>query len=401
MKTVSKRALTIDHIEKIYQRYQHRSATNDELATHLSQEDSVGRVLSYLLPRSKKNRPPRVLLFGAFGNGNIGDAYQAMAVRSHLKKSWGLNDDAIFACSLLSNTAYPFPKENKLPSSSIFDYELVNSFDCLIVGGGGLLAHPHEPLFDAAWTQRIDVPIVLLSIGASTSNVHAHSQLLENALLVSGRDSESLDALKLLRADALLIPDPILSVEEIQSLTELDELPSSAPGDIDVLWILKYPSNDFDINILRWIARYISDDVSRKHVIVAIEPRIDIALGEYFPNESISYFYDLAGLHKNIEKSRFVFSMRYHGAIFSIMASKPVFGFSQKKIKALFDEAGLYGGYLESVRDLEKVLSSLDAIMPRSNKNLSSCQKRFSDAFMLVGADFTSLYDEEATDKCH
>jgi hypothetical protein len=55
----------------------------------------------------------RVLLFGAFGNGNLGDMYQAVAVRRHLL-GIGLEDRNIFACSMLDFQEYPFPGERKL-----------------------------------------------------------------------------------------------------------------------------------------------------------------------------------------------------------------------------------------------------------------------------------------------
>jgi hypothetical protein len=389
---LSQRAISVDHIERIYKRHKQCSISNEELASHIVRQETVAQVLRQILSTtSSTNLSPRVLLFGAFGNGNMGDVYQAMAVRAHIKKNWGLADDSIFSCSLLNIAPYPFPPENILPPESILNYELINSFDCLVVGGGGLLTHPHDPLSDAEWARRINIPIVLLSVAASSSKMDGHARLLENSLIVSGRDSESLKALRSRRVDSKLIPDPILSVDNIQSLTEFDTPSKLLPPNIDILWILKYPSNDFDVQTLQWISRHISKDLARKHVIVAIEPMLDTPLDAYFPDTNILYFYSLSELSAYIEKSNFVFSMRFHGVIFSVMQSRPTFGFSQIKIKALFDESGLSGEYLEGISDFERVLENLDDVVEVREENLHLCKAQFEKEFSGIKLNFSGV----------
>jgi hypothetical protein len=133
----------VARIEALYLRHLKRPVSARELAQHIMDETPVWEVEKQLLANAAPRRGPlRVLLFGAYGNGNMGDAYQALAVRAHLAAHFAHRSIEVSACSLLCSSDYAYPPEFTLRPESILDVELVNSYDYLVIGGGGLLAHP-------------------------------------------------------------------------------------------------------------------------------------------------------------------------------------------------------------------------------------------------------------------
>ena len=75
------------------------------------------------------------------------------------------------------------------------------------------------------------------------------------------------------------------------------------------------------------------------------------------------------------------------------MQGKFAFGFSQKKIKALFSEFGLSGEYLEGISDFERVLDNLDDFAEFSDENLHLFKAQFGKEFGLIGANFSDFCD--------
>lgn len=367
----------VDYVDALYRRYNETPATPDQLCSYIASGNKVWEEhRRFLSAHSKTSCELRVLLFGAFGNGNIGDIYQAVAVKQHLVQNWGVDSDNVFACSLLNTSDYPFRSEGRLASSAIYDPKIVNSFDYLVVGGGGLLAHPHNPLNEPAWAEKITVPIVLLGVGATRALLADHQALLDTAVYVSARDRSSLAALESVRADTQNIPDPILSIESAASLTEFDAPAAIRPDTIDVLWLLKHPANADDEAMLAAAEACIAEGRGR-HVIVAIEPSMDRVLSDRFPQHRIEYVQALADLLALIRASSLVFSMRYHGIIFALMEGRRTMGASQVKIKDLLTEAGVPHGYLHSPTELQPLLDAGGVAAPSAW--LRSLRQRFAD----------------------
>lgn len=339
----------VARIEVLYQRYRKREATAREIGQHLLDETPIWEIEKRLLSEAPAREGPlRVMLFGAYGNGNMGDAYQALAVRSHLAAHFGETPIEVSACSLLDSSDYVFPNELKLAPQAILDADLVNSFDYLVIGGGGLLAHPHDPLADQEWCRRIHAPIILLAIGASEPEVGRHDSLLGQALHVIGRDEASVCALSKLRPDVRLAPDPILSLGAVRALLSSPILQPAKANSPDVLWILKYAANAVDSVLLAQIREQIfrSDDV--RHLIVGIEPALDHVLSDMFEGVPLLLTENLDELAGLISGAGRVFSMRYHGAIFALLMERPVLGASQSKLRELAHMLGQPTAYLES-----------------------------------------------------
>jgi len=299
---------------------------------------------------------PRILLFGAFGNGNLGDAYQAVAVRDLLASAWGIEHDCFDACSLLNGSDYYFPNGEKLPPRIILDADKVNSYDMLVIGGGGLLAHPHDPLMNLEWIRRLYLPIFMLGVGATNASVEYHKELLNRAWVVSGRDHTSVLALQKYRSDAFLLRDPILCAGDNHHfcndgfISESDCLSSKTR----TLWILKYPNCNEDIMLLERISNIISK-APDANTIVAIEPKLDKVLKEYFGSK-VFLLSHVNELQTYITNAEVVVSMRYHGAIFSALYNRPCVGASQPKIATLFDEMNLAGEYITSHVQLDEAI---------------------------------------------
>ena len=101
----------------------------------------------------------------------------------------------VWACSALP-APYPFAHQWTLPADAILNPAIVNSFDLLVIGGGGLLSHPHDPLTDPSWQAMLQVPVVLIGVGAGEPVASKNEILIRKAVYVSGRDNQSIAALR-------------------------------------------------------------------------------------------------------------------------------------------------------------------------------------------------------------
>jgi polysaccharide pyruvyl transferase WcaK-like protein len=221
-----------------------------------------------------------------------------------------------------------------------------------------------------------------LGVGVNKTALDNHLELLDNAVFVSGRDTESCEALQKIRKDAVLMHDPILCIKDVVSLYEFDLPYVNFTQKIDVLWILKYPSSNNDIEMLNMIKKRITEDSDRLHQLVAIEPKLDKVLDEYFHGQEIIYLESLSELSAYINQSEVVGSMRYHGVIFSLLLKRTVYGFSQRKIKALFLDLGLSGGYLEDIADLDKLFNYTNKPNKINATKLTSFENQFNEVLL-------------------
>jgi polysaccharide pyruvyl transferase WcaK-like protein len=384
-------AVAIGHVEELFRKLAGRAPSPLEVSRCLAHGAQVGRATPAVLRDSAIRREPRerkVLLFGAYGNGNMGDAYQAIALQKHLTRSWGLQERQIFATSLIDSYDFPFPAAQKLPPDTILNTRLINEFDRLIIGGGGLIAHPHAPLFDSKWVKQVHTPVLLLGIGAELLTVEPHRELLERAWLVSGRDATSIAALKVVRADAVLIRDPVLSAFGIEDLSTSDAQPRSAAlpeteTDVEVLWVLKYPDSEEDADFLIKVANLIQEQTRVRHAIVGIEPGRDQVLEQFLPGK-VQYLRSLSDLIPRLEQAGVVVSMRYHGCIFAALAGKPSVGYSQSKIKHLYADRLIPGFYEPAFGHLTDILCAPRRIKSRLGR-LETMRREFCAQLKSVG----------------
>jgi len=324
-----------DYIEHLYRIILQREPDTDGLQGYSRREDTQNLFREFLGSREFKEisrntayfsgrtiSRPKILLFGAYGNGNIGDAIQAISLLRVIRSI--RQDLEIWACSQLP-CQFPFPFEYVLPSKHIYNVSLLNQFDLMIIGGGGLLSHPHEPLTSEEWQRSIDVPVSLFGIGAERQVAHECKTLIKKALYVSGRDESSLRALRRFRSDVQFVPDPVLADPHYCSWSTTKR--NGLTVDRNRLWIIK---NATDIHTHK-LARMIDQD---KDQICFIEPFLDFPLLDIFPTAHPIHFID--DLISLIDQSAVVISMRYHGCILALLRNKPVVGlFEQKSLELL------------------------------------------------------------------
>ena len=285
-----------------------------------------------------------LLLIGAYGNGNLGDAYQALAVQQQIMDRYSIPKENIYAASHNNVAAFPFAPDRTVSREKLMDPGFVNGFDLIVIGGGGLFAHPHAPFRDFdKWAQNVHAPIIIHAVGATKKNLKDCGILIRKAIEASFRDEESISAIKEFRSDCRLENDPILAITSIEGLEQYDG-PSvlEKVGELtDCLWVLKYPADDKDRKSLETIREIIAEDKRSRHQIVAIEPERDRELDNWFPGK-VYYCTLLKELNQFIRQSEKVISMRYHGAIFGKINGKITYGFSQTKIKSILKSKDYY-----------------------------------------------------------
>lgn len=278
--------------------------------------------------RAGAGKAHRILLFGAYGNGNLGDRIQP-AVLARLIA--GLRPDIdVWACSQLP-AAFDFPMDRVLPAAALGNRHVLESFDLLLIGGGGLLAHPHDPLIDPYWQAHLPCPVALFGIGARAPAVGMSEALVRAAATVTGRDRTSVALLSGLRADgAGMVADPVLCDPSLERTQR-----GAASGE-SILWVLKQEDIDASAAMLARIDR-------ERDRICFLEPHRDYALVTRWP--TARPIYRLDELVPLIDASDAVVSMRYHGAILAILRDVPVFAVGEDKSAELlerFDAAAAY-----------------------------------------------------------
>ena len=322
-----------------------RAPERDEIAAFIASKKRVRDIKREHLAEKLKNPVSmKVLLIGAYGNGNLGDAYQAVAIEQQIMERYMIPKENIFAASHNNVAAFPFAEDRIVSRDQLMDPGFVNGFDLIVIGGGGILSHPHTPLADKdEWSKQIHAPIMIHGVGAGPRTLQECRILMNKAAAVSGRDEDSLNAMREYREDCTPEIDPILASTSVEALEQYDELLTTheVGEKIDCLWILKYPTNEKDRKDLDHIRSMLAEENGRRHQIVAIEPERDKELESWFAGR-VHYCTRLTELNQLIRRSEKVISMRYHGAIFGILNKKRTLGFSQSKIKSILNKENIY-----------------------------------------------------------
>ena len=319
--------LSKEEVDHAYKKILLRSADPSGLKTYTGLKISPDE-LEVILRGSKEYKDreaaktrKRVLLFGAYGNGNLGDAIQARSL---------LNCISAFLPSLevWATTAFPkpysFPSERTLPVATIRNINVLSRFDALLIGGGGLLAHPHYPLPDTNWVKSIPIPFAFLSVGANDRCALEAKVAISSAAWAGGRDFETINALRKYRSQVDFMPDPVL-------IEDWPALPASNPITHETCWILRGPSDENH--------SFIASILKPQDIVVGLEPEHDKSLASIFPQ--MIFVQDIESLNEIVSASRRVVSMRFHGVILGLRQRRPVFSIRQTKGAALLQMLGL------------------------------------------------------------
>ena len=276
-------------------------------------------------------RSPKVLLFGAFGNGNLGDDIQAEAMAELVRVA--VPSCAIFATSCFRGD-YRFELGKTLQCGAIYSHLLLAEFDLLIIGGGGLLAHPHEPLADRLWIQDLRIPTMFFGVGVHGSFVEEASATLREAIFVGCRDDTSVQAAARFTPRFALTLDPVLL-----SLT------LTPPGELRNgfkryrrCWIIRDPIDQVLIDVRA--------QIDLRDIVIGLEPMVDQHLCTMFPE--LRLIQSLAEAWEIICASEVVIAMRYHGVILAIKAGVSTYALRVSKAARLLALMGHSDRVLES-----------------------------------------------------
>ncbi len=114
----------------------------------------------------------------------------------------------VWAASAL-RAAYPFPFDRVVPAEALNRPMVVNQFDMLMIGGGGLLS-PASPADNGGVANAITIPIAFIGIGAAADVVARSEILVKKAMYVSVRDDHSMSSMQRFIKHANFMPDPVL-----------------------------------------------------------------------------------------------------------------------------------------------------------------------------------------------
>jgi polysaccharide pyruvyl transferase WcaK-like protein len=200
----------------------------------------------------------------------------------------------------------------------------------MIIGGGGLLSHPHDPLTDEEWQRTIDVPVVLFGIGAGGEVASKCHTLISKAAYVSGRDESSVAALERFRNDVHFVPDPVLADFHYYLNDVNNSRHRVAP--VNKLWILKNAKSATSTELMQMVNH-------EQDEICFIEPFLDFPLLDTYPAARSIYF--IKELTTLIDRAAMIISMRYHGCILAILRDKPILGLVEQKSRELLTRYNL------------------------------------------------------------
>ena len=292
----------------------------------------------------------RVLLFGAYGNGNLGDSAQADALAFLLGRllPGRLN---LAASSWERRAGFDFPSGVRLPADSILRGDLRP--ELVVIGGGGLLGAPHFPLHVeqwAAWFNGRGVPWALLGVGGSAEALvepaweAAYRALLGGAAYVGVRDGATLDAARAINPAATWFPDPVLARALLSAEAPPADPAAWAGRPVDALIIPRHPNGAADLAAnraaLAWRRALAAS--GKRVVVAAMEGVLDAGA---LAGEEVIYVDDWAVLGALCREARLVLSLRLHGVIAAIAAGCVVHGLVQPKIGDLMAALGIGGWF--------------------------------------------------------
>jgi hypothetical protein len=332
-------------IASAYHRVLGRDPDPDGLRSYLQRIDSVQRIEEDLKKsaearavdaalnqaeeriRDLARGRPAILAFGAYGNGNLGDSVQPQLIRTAIQSE---RDVEVFAYSHLDVAHYAYPTEYALTKGDMpLHPRALALFDALIIGGGGLFAHPHDPLWNPIWADVIPISACILGCGVSTPLPKACRRLFSRATFVSVRDQSSLRAIQEVAPDARLCPDPYLGYARLRRDCRFSRNYRTA-------YILRGPVTPVHLHLSKTVT---SDDI-----VISMEPMIDFPLREVFPR--MTFVNSMEELTDILCCSAHVLTQRYHGAIAAVKLGKPVAGLTtgdqnESKLMELFRQLGL------------------------------------------------------------
>jgi len=319
--------------------------TVDELHERILASEEISSLENAVATMAKRLEPyagkRRVLLFGAYGNGNLGDREMAQLLANRLEQDRQI---VCFAHSDLAFADYPFN-----PARKVFAHELVLNprvlelFDALVIGGGGLLSYPHEPLWLAFWADLVPIPIAIAACGVAVPLDRRVMPLVQAASFLSARDARGVAALQDMNGRAELIPDVILS------LAPRLAPPTREMGPIRRLFVLRQPGHGWH----DWVVRHLQEG----DAVALFEPHVDFPLSYCF--KSVIHVCSMEDFCELASQFDLVISERYHGSVLALLCGIPAIGVTRDNHADKFEELYAALGLSDHVHAIDAVPEDL------------------------------------------
>jgi len=300
----------------------------------------------------EKRSSVSVLLIGAYGNGNLGDVIQASFLCRKIKAL--VPHAEVFATSKSVISDY-FPASHQIDPIILKNKKALNGFDIIAIGGGGLLAANHRPLYDEGWAEKIDSPLIFLGVGAEAETVEACRPLLEKALYIGARDVRSLQVLRRKGLSCSFMSDPVLAS---YSLFEEHRVNLFSRRTLGLHFVRRYVFRPKVLWVLRRRLLGVEKNVDYKRVlkkrdgILSVFPSSDIKSGLYAnldrPHLETFCIAEFVEILKDYD---LLVSDRLHACVIALCLGIPTSGFLSlnspyPKVFELFQSLGIEGSMI-------------------------------------------------------
>lgn len=330
------------------------SESIEEIAQRIASSDEC-RALEKALARLREKLAPfqdstKILLFGAYGNGNLGDREMPRCVEAIVRSH---RDVTCFSFSDLRFADYDFCEERKLAHEDRpLNARALALFDGLVIGGGGLLSYTHEPLWDPGWASTAPIPYGLFACGVGTPLDPRLRPLVRRAAVASARDEEGVAALRALQPSSLHCADPILATYPCRS----EPAPEHEGRPPRRLFVLRAPSHPWHAKVLASLAP--GDDVA------VFEAHQDFPI--VYRRESARIVNTAHSFSHLLENYDLVVTERYHGAILSLLQGIPTYVISRDAHSAKLRELCSSLGLADCAYDIDHVPETFAPYAPES-----------------------------------
>ena len=251
-----------------------------------------------------------VLLFGAYGNGNLGDAVQAESLRNVIVSIFPKME---FWATTAFREAYPYSADKTLPAGAIEESGYSIKIRCLGNRWRNSALHPHDPLGDPDWARSVPIPFAFISVGAGYSAIFVPSER-------SGcpRGLGQWQGYRIFEHSAKASAWGAFHAGP--GIDRKYDFKKASPSSFETCSILRGP---VDENLA-----FIKAALGPRDAVVGMEPKEDEVLRTLFPD--IILLRNFSSARQYYISAKRTVSMRYHGII-SLRHGVPAFHYACQK----------------------------------------------------------------------
>ena len=321
------------------------------------------------------------LIYGWYNKGNIGDQLFIESFRQ-------LFPDFIFTFT------------------DLITVELLKANSTVIFGGGAFLLQAPQ-IEDAAQALLEQKSIFYIGVGAETVIHPTHEKLIKLAKLVAIRTPQTLDQVKALNNNTMVIPDIVYSLQEkisksiaknksVLILPNITVVPKyNDPQWKHAAWgyfksefcqfLDHLVDEGFNLHFLSMCSNKVMDDRWAASEIVSHMEHRD---SDYFINELPT---DLSSLSEEFSKHEIVITQRFHGIVLSEMSRVPYIAlYHHDKLNNCFPNEGNYLSYYGLTKQ-----NLIEQFNITKRMNYSTLLPIETNIFEILQQSFRKLQSEE------